>query len=184
MKLLFFVCWLVCLGEEFRQRVSNYVKPKLVKGEPSLFNTLKYLYNDAEKVKIIEEVFLKFEVNLTKSGHFEENGTSQEQLHLQSITILHTSSVTHKLIDRHPKCNEYNDDFNLETGLEEPTQTILWVWMFLAQHYNKLKNVQRALEYVDKAIKHTPTVIDLYVIKGCIYQVRFFFQNTTPHNVL
>jgi tetratricopeptide (TPR) repeat protein len=117
-------------GEAFRQKVSDYVKPKLTKGEPSLFNTLKYLYNDAEKVKIIEDIFLKFETNLTKSGHFEEN----------------------------------------ENGLEEPTQTILWVWMFLAQHYNKLNNVQRALEYIDKAIKHTPTVIDLYVIKGCIYQ--------------
>jgi peptide alpha-N-acetyltransferase len=46
--------------------------------------------------------------------------------------------------------------------------------MFLAQHYNKLNNTQRALEYVDKAIQHTPTVIDLYVIKGCIYQVRHF----------
>jgi hypothetical protein len=88
----------ILTGEAFRQRVSNYVKPKLNRGEPSLFNTLKYLYNDIEKVKIIEDVFLQFETNLLKQGHFEETGTqhTHERTHIDSY-LIHVAWFNRKL---------------------------------------------------------------------------------------
>eukprot|EP01090_Pellita_catalonica_P014628 TRINITY_DN3777_c0_g2_i1.p1 TRINITY_DN3777_c0_g2~~TRINITY_DN3777_c0_g2_i1.p1 ORF type:complete len:865 (+),score=188.51 TRINITY_DN3777_c0_g2_i1:21-2615(+) len=46
---------------------------------------------------------------------------------------------------------------------------ILFVHFFLAQHYAK-KDGKKALEYVEKAIKHTPTMVNLYTCKGRIHK--------------
>lgn len=56
---------------------------------------------------------------------------------------------------------------------ESPT-TILWLYYLLAQHYDKLGLVQQALLYIDKAIQHTPTLIELYMIKAKIHKVVLF----------
>eukprot|EP01120_Amphizonella_sp_Union-15-10_P007166 TRINITY_DN238_c0_g2_i3.p1 TRINITY_DN238_c0_g2~~TRINITY_DN238_c0_g2_i3.p1 ORF type:complete len:490 (-),score=108.09 TRINITY_DN238_c0_g2_i3:114-1583(-) len=42
--------------------------------------------------------------------------------------------------------------------------------MFLSQHYCQIGNTKKALEVINRAIKHTPTVIDLYLIKARIYK--------------
>ena len=65
-------------------------------------------------------------------------------------------------------------DLPIELGIEEPPTALLWVWFFLAQHYNKLGNQPLALEFIDKAIDHTPTHIELYMLKSKIFQVRTY----------
>ena len=42
---------------------------------------------------------------------------------------------------------------------------------FLAQHYDHRGEHSRALEIVDEAIEHTPTLIELYLLKGKIFKV-------------
>ncbi|VDP17091.1 unnamed protein product [Onchocerca flexuosa] len=54
---------------------------------------------------------------------------------------------------------------------ESPT-TVLWLYYLLAQHYDKLGSVQQALVYINRAIQHTPTLIELYMIKAKIHKVR------------
>ena len=54
---------------------------------------------------------------------------------------------------------------------ESPT-AILWVYHFLAQHYDYLRDTKRALEYIDKALEHTPTLIEAYMVKAKIYKVQ------------
>lgn len=53
---------------------------------------------------------------------------------------------------------------------QEPASALLWTYYFLAQHFDYLKNTQRALEFVDLAIEHTPTLIELFVVKGKIFK--------------
>ncbi|XP_065196525.1 N-alpha-acetyltransferase 16, NatA auxiliary subunit-like [Sycon ciliatum] len=53
---------------------------------------------------------------------------------------------------------------------EEPPCTYLWLLFFLAQHYDKLGNNQLALQYITDAIEHTPTLIELYMVKAKIYK--------------
>ncbi|KAG5673749.1 hypothetical protein PVAND_003769 [Polypedilum vanderplanki] len=53
---------------------------------------------------------------------------------------------------------------------QEPASALLWTYYYLAQHYDYLKNTVKALEYVNLAIEHTPTLIELFVIKGKIYK--------------
>ena len=41
---------------------------------------------------------------------------------------------------------------------------------FTSQHYYYLRDYEQALSFVNRAIEHTPTVIDLYVVKARIYK--------------
>ncbi|CAB0041898.1 unnamed protein product [Trichogramma brassicae] len=52
----------------------------------------------------------------------------------------------------------------------EPASALLWTYYFLAQHYDYLGLTQKALDEIDVAIYHTPTLIELFVTKGRIYK--------------
>lgn len=70
-----------------------------------------------------------------------------------------------------------------DTGEEEPASALLWTYYFLAQHFDHLGNTQKALDYINLAIYHTPTLIELFVTKGRIYKVRLLkFQINTNEN--
>jgi len=59
-----------------------------------------------------------------------------------------------------------------ESSQKEPASALLWAYYYLAQHYDYLGNTEKALSYIDAAIEHTPTLIELFVTKGRIYKVR------------
>ncbi|KAI4462390.1 n-terminal acetyltransferase-related [Holotrichia oblita] len=58
----------------------------------------------------------------------------------------------------------------VNNGPKEPASALLWVYYYLAQHFDYLEQTNRALIYIDAAIEHTPTLIELYVTKGRIYK--------------
>lgn len=54
---------------------------------------------------------------------------------------------------------------------EEQDPTVhLWLLYFTSQHFYFRRDFERALSYIDAAIAHTPTVVDLYVLKAKIYK--------------
>lgn len=61
----------------------------------------------------------------------------------------------------------------INNGPKEPASALLWVYYYLAQHYDYLNQTEEALNYINAAIEHTPTLIELFVVKGRIYKVRF-----------
>ena len=63
-------------------------------------------------------------------------------------------------------------------GELEPPTAILWVYHFLAQHFDYLRDSKRAMEYINKALEHTPTLIEAYMVKARIYKVLTFFRLT------
>ena len=48
---------------------------------------------------------------------------------------------------------------------------LLWTYYYLAQHYDYLRQTKKALEYIDTALEHTVTLIELNVVKARIYKV-------------
>lgn len=46
----------------------------------------------------------------------------------------------------------------------------LWILYFIAQHFYFRRNFDMAISYINKAIEHTPTVVDLYILKAKIYK--------------
>ena len=58
------------------------------------------------------------------------------------------------------------------TDEEEQDPTVyLWLNYFIAQHYKFKGDVENALKYVNAAIAHTPTLLELYTLKGKIYSM-------------
>ena len=52
---------------------------------------------------------------------------------------------------------------------EEQDPTVyLWLLYFISHHYMYLRDFKTALVYVNKAIEHTPTLLELYTLKGKI----------------
>lgn len=52
----------------------------------------------------------------------------------------------------------------------EPASALLWTYYYLAQHFDHLQDSEKALEYINFAIEHTPTLIELFICKGKIYK--------------
>ncbi|KAI1315077.1 N-alpha-acetyltransferase 16, NatA auxiliary subunit [Mortierella claussenii] len=50
----------------------------------------------------------------------------------------------------------------------EPPTALLWTLYFLAQHFDFQRNTDRALAYINRAIEHTPTLVELHMTKGRI----------------
>jgi tetratricopeptide (TPR) repeat protein len=55
--------------------------------------------------------------------------------------------------------------------VEQDPTVMLWLMYFISHHYLFKKDVENALKFVNQAIEHTPTLIDLYTLKGKIMQV-------------
>lgn len=58
-----------------------------------------------------------------------------------------------------------------DSSPQEPASAILWTYFYLAQHYDYMKDARKAFQYIDMAIEHTPTLIELFVAKGRLYKV-------------
>lgn len=123
----------VAVGELFRDLVDDFLRRGLRKGVPPLFVSLRSMYNDDEKVKVITELLHEYHVNLKESNHFSKSDRESKQPN-------------------------------------EPASALLWTLYFLAQHYDFLRDTTKALEYINAAIEHTPTLIELFVCKGRIYK--------------
>ncbi|KAK9721134.1 hypothetical protein K7432_003662, partial [Basidiobolus ranarum] len=57
--------------------------------------------------------------------------------------------------------------FTPEAAKEPPT-AYLWGLFYLAQHFDRTQQSEKALEYINTAIEHTPTMVELYMTKGRI----------------
>ncbi|XP_058812640.1 N-alpha-acetyltransferase 15, NatA auxiliary subunit [Topomyia yanbarensis] len=53
---------------------------------------------------------------------------------------------------------------------KEPASALLWTLYYLAQHYDHLRESEKALDFINAAIEHTPTLIELFVTKARIYK--------------
>ncbi|KAJ3203747.1 hypothetical protein HDU82_006345 [Entophlyctis luteolus] len=125
------------LGDRFKHMVDHFLRFNFQKGVPSLFVSLRALYENDSKRVVIEELCLSYVQNLTVNSVFGEP-------------------------------NSGSTDDEDEIRVVEPPSAILWVYYFLAQHYDYLKIRGKALEYVELAINHTPTLVELFMTKARI----------------
>ncbi|XP_071489003.1 N-alpha-acetyltransferase 15, NatA auxiliary subunit-like [Diadema antillarum] len=63
----------------------------------------------------------------------------------------------------------FSKDDPMDVDREPPT-VLLWTLYFLSQHYDHLGNQVQALEFINRAIEHTPTLIELFVARAKIYK--------------
>jgi len=71
-----------------------------------------------------------------------------------------------RLLNNLTQYSSFEDDGKSK---ESPT-CLLWTYYYLAQQCNYFGEFARALELINKAIDHTPTLIELFMLKGKIYK--------------
>lgn len=79
-------------------------------------------------------------------------------------------SLLLQYVDALKKVGKYSEA-EVNNGPKEPASALLWVYYYLAQHHDYLDQTEKAVSYIDAAIEHTPTLIELFVTKGRIYKV-------------
>ena len=68
----------------------------------------------------------------------------------------------------------YNKLLHLtDTDTQVPT-TFLYALSFYGQHLDKVGEHDKALEILDEAIQHTPTLIELHVSKARVLKVKHY----------
>lgn len=160
-------------GEIFRILVDQYLRRALHKGAPPLFVDLRSLYTQPGKATVIEELLLGYIASLTKCERFDEQGFP----HIKKKLFL-----SHECLN---SVSFHNFFLDVKDSPAEPASAILWTYYYLAQHYDFHKDSAKAMHYINLAIEHTPTLIELYVTKGRLYKVclvlQFLFKFIQQH---
>jgi len=79
-------------------------------------------------------------------------------------------SIVEQLCLQYVESLENERTFSSDSQEIEAPTTLLWVYYYLAQHYDYLRDSTNALKYINQAIQHTPTLVELYIVKGKIYK--------------
>lgn len=91
-------------------------------------------------------------------------------LHQQSEKANIIESLTLQYFENLTRSGHFSRE-DADAGLPvEPASALVWTALFLAQHYDYMRDTDRALEYINVAIDHTPTLIELLITKGRIYK--------------
>lgn len=61
-------------GEVLESLLDPYLRAALQKGVPPLFTDIRSLYNDPEKIQIVEKLMNGYLKNLEETGHLCETG--------------------------------------------------------------------------------------------------------------
>ena len=65
------------------------------------------------------------------------------------------------------------EKFDVSDAENAPPSALVWTMYFLAQHYDQLGNTAKALQFVKLVEEHTPTMVEIHMIKAKIYKVTF-----------
>jgi len=130
-------------GQRFQQKLDKYLRPCIRKGIPSLFRCIRPMYFQTGKEKLVEGLIERYLKNLDNS-ECSWFGPAVGDNAQESAT-----------------CDPSDQ--------ENPT-SLLFTWMLAAQHFNLLGETAKAFEFIDKAIEHTPTLVELYGVKARIYK--------------
>eukprot|EP01116_Phalansterium_solitarium_P021831 TRINITY_DN6964_c0_g1_i1.p1 TRINITY_DN6964_c0_g1~~TRINITY_DN6964_c0_g1_i1.p1 ORF type:complete len:862 (+),score=310.88 TRINITY_DN6964_c0_g1_i1:91-2676(+) len=79
-------------------------------------------------------------------------------------------NVIEELFGSYVKSLKQDRAFPDTTDKRESPAALLWTLFFYAQHFDKCGKTKLALQYIDEAIAHTPTAIELYSAKARIYK--------------
>jgi len=125
-------------GEEyFKARYKKFIRPRLDKGLPSLFRLLKPLYY----------------TDLTSNG-----GEAEQK---ERISLMESA-----LLELETELTSADNTFEGKAEMPNSPTTLLFLYQYLAEHYNLLGNSEKAMVYVDKAIVFGQTLPELFTLKG------------------
>ncbi|CAH1394311.1 unnamed protein product [Nezara viridula] len=139
---------------------------ELVKAEPKALAPRRLLLNYATGEKFIFEIDKYLKKGLRKGIpplFVDIRGLYKDK---------HKTNIIENLVLGYARCLKTFGTFGSKGNLEhkEPPSALLWTYYFLAQHYDHFRKLDKALECINEAIDHTPTLIELFITKARIYK--------------
>eukprot|EP00922_Rhytidocystis_sp_ex-Travisia-forbesii_P065585 GHVS01097428.1.p1 GENE.GHVS01097428.1~~GHVS01097428.1.p1 ORF type:complete len:978 (-),score=167.95 GHVS01097428.1:29-2962(-) len=134
-------------GDLFFHRLDMYLRPRIRNGVPSLYALLSRITTE-QTVGLVTTLLESYVTNLSACREAPSFGRPVP----------------------HPDYHDNNDeDYQIIQEVEGPS-CVLHCLMLLAQLYDYLGRNTNAQETVDTALKHTPTLPELYLIKARIHK--------------
>ncbi|KAI7993585.1 N-terminal acetyltransferase A complex auxiliary subunit NAA15, partial [Camellia lanceoleosa] len=90
-----------------------------------------------------------------------------KNLYSHKSCLMIINDIFHQILLKNVTNFNFSDNWKILMEKESPS-TMLWTLFYLVQHYDRRGQYDIALAKIDEAIEHTPTVIDLYSVKGRI----------------
>ncbi|CAF0981001.1 unnamed protein product [Rotaria sordida] len=149
----------------------------------NLYENLIEKYPRADAPKQICLQFLTGEPFAKSIGSYLQKGFQKGVPSLfQSVKFLYVISEKVQIIDS--LLNNYLNNltkygtFEVSSDNEEiePASTLLWLQYYLAQHYDYLGKIDTAFEFIEQAIRDTPTLVELYMFKAKLFKHAGDFQ--------
>ena len=139
----------------------NYYRERLPRVNAHLRVGMKYLHGDkfAEYLRLyVKPLLIKGVPSImTDLQEFYVDVTKRQQIQ--------------DLLDGWLKNMKSEMVLDLDEEVEQDPTVMAWLLYFLSQHYTFCKNQnEKALEIINEAIEHTPTLLELYTHKGKIFQ--------------
>eukprot|EP01006_Ploeotia_vitrea_P048720 TRINITY_DN67265_c5_g1_i3.p1 TRINITY_DN67265_c5_g1~~TRINITY_DN67265_c5_g1_i3.p1 ORF type:complete len:777 (+),score=98.35 TRINITY_DN67265_c5_g1_i3:351-2333(+) len=134
----------VTYGDKFRQRLIGWIEPYLKRAIPALFSALKSLYNNPEKIPVMEELFINWEKNLRTSNRFSPDSDEVQlpQSHLWSLMLLSAHYF---------RINKFEDALTWINKAIEHTPTVEMLYILKARILKGMGKLEEALEVANKA---------------------------------
>ncbi len=130
---------------QFIARLDSYVRPFLTRGIASLFSDLKTFYSDNTKADAAGRLFENYKESLVSA----------------------VAALPPRLLPEKEEDEKKNENA-VEKKDSKTENTLLWVYHYLAQHYDRIGMLAKALELVELAIEKDPAVKECYLVKARI----------------
>uniref|UniRef100_A0A8C6T2C0 N-alpha-acetyltransferase 15, NatA auxiliary subunit n=1 Tax=Neogobius melanostomus TaxID=47308 RepID=A0A8C6T2C0_9GOBI len=132
-------------GERFRDCLDRYLRMNFSKGCPPVFTTLKSLYNDKEKVAIIEEQVVGYETTLRSCRMFSPNDDGKEEPPTTLLWVQYFLAQHFDMIGQQTTALQY-----INTAIES-TPTLIELFLIKAKIYKHAGNIREAAQWMDEA---------------------------------
>ncbi|KAI9470966.1 MAG: NMDA receptor-regulated protein 1-domain-containing protein [Benjaminiella poitrasii] len=155
---------------------ADYINRFLaLKEESEISNILTDLFTQYPRSKAVEHLILQYaegESFKIKAEASLQNGLRKGIPSLFAsmknyYSIPEKKRIIEELMNGYCASLEKSNTFNVD-GAKEPPTALLWTLYYLAKQYDFENQNEKALEYINKAIAHTPTIVELYMTKGRI----------------
>ncbi|XP_026553841.1 N-alpha-acetyltransferase 15, NatA auxiliary subunit isoform X3 [Pseudonaja textilis] len=133
------------LGDKFRECLDKFLRMNFSKGCPPVFNTLRSLYKDKEKVAIIEELVVGYETSLKSYRLFNPNDDGKEE---PPTTLLW---VQYYLAQHYDKIGQPSIALDYINAAIESTPTLIELFLVKAKIYKHAGNIKEAARWMDEA---------------------------------
>ena len=70
-------------------------------------------------------------------------------------------------------------DLNKDNSMINIEPVFIWVYYFASQHFDIVGESEKAIEYINKAIKSTPTVVEFFMVKSKILKHNLLYEEAS-----